>query len=503
MTTPKRESSTQAKSSGGSRSLTKDRRRLLLEGLAEIVVDSDISQEAIVKVFLPLPEHRRVLADRVVLVLGDRGVGKSALFHFMQTPQGRQELTAASAQDNLDRRWIVGFAETSMEHPSPEAVLRLADGGDAMLAEGKARAFWLGHLIGRISTAGGLSLDAPPLLNAWREAPNDPQHWLEAVGDPTRLMLWLDRLETELAAQQRVLVITYDHLDKIGVRRRDIRRRVLPPLLALWLSFSNRYRHIRAKIFLRRDLFDEAVAHTADVTKLMARSETLRWSLAALYRLLIRHMAGNQELRGWLQEGKYKIGLMEDPELGWMPPPELSEEAQERLITHIVGPLMGERKNVRTGYSWRWVPARLQDAHGVIAPRSMLTLFQGAARLALQSQESAGKYVYLLAPKELKDGLRNVSERRVSELVEEHPVVGRLDKLSDTSLPAAVDVVIQALSSPVDEDDGFGSSGEKALDELVRLGVCARLPKRQIDVADIYRLKFKIDRRGQKITTAR
>ena len=49
---------------------------------------ADLSPEAITKVFLPLPEHRRVLDDRVVLVLGERGVGKSALFHFLQTPEG-------------------------------------------------------------------------------------------------------------------------------------------------------------------------------------------------------------------------------------------------------------------------------------------------------------------------------------------------------------------------------------------------------------------------------
>jgi hypothetical protein len=473
----------------------------MLEALTTIEVDSDISQQDIVRVFLPLPEHRRVLADRVVLVLGDRGVGKSALFHFLQTPAGARALGMDAPSDGLERKWIVGFAETSMDHPSPDAVVKLADGVDAIAAEARVRSFWLGHLLGRIATEGGPVSDVPPVVGAWRDAPTDPQSWLESVGDPTRLMLWLDRLETELAARKRVLVVTYDHLDKIGVRRRDIRRRVLPPLLALWLSFSNRYKHIRAKIFLRRDLFDEAVAQTSDVTKLMARSETLHWSLAALYRLLIRHMAKDARLRAWLQEGKYKLGLVEQADLGWMPPPELNEEAQEKLITHIVGQRMGEGKDARSGYSWNWVPARLQDAHGIIAPRSMLTLFQSAASQALQSQEPAGKFVYLLAPKELKDGLRRVSERRVSELMEEHPVVRRLEKLWDTRLPASLDSAILALALPLDEEDGFGSSGEQVLEELVRLGVCKRLPKQQIDVADIYRLKFKIDRKGQKVTT--
>lgn len=439
----------------------------------------------------------------MVLVLGDRGVGKSSLFHFLQTPARASWLRRGDPDDGLTRQWIVGFAETSTDHPSPDTIERLADGPDAQSAEAKIRAFWLGHLIGRIVSEGGRVPDAPPVINAWRMATTEPQRWLEMIGDPTQLTLWLDRLERELAAQKRVLVITYDHLDRLGVRRRDIRRRVLPPLLALWLSFSNRYRQIRAKIFLRRDLFDEAVAHTADVTKLIARSETLHWSLAALYRMFIRHMAKGDELRKWLQEGKYKLTLTEDSVLGWMPPDELNEDMQHRLITHIVGPRMGEGKDVRTGYSWNWVPARLQDSHNVIAPRSMLTLFQSAASQALQSQETAGKFVYLLHPKELKDGLRKVSEQRVSELREEHPVVNRLKRLRDIRLPAPLESVTNALSQPLEDSDGFGNSGDQVLEELLRLGVCHRLPKQQIDVADIYRLEYKIDRTGQKVTTER
>lgn len=485
------------------KSLNETERRKLLEEMSALEPDADLSPEAITKVFLPLPEHRRVLDDRVVLVLGERGVGKSALFHFLQTPEGASLLGLEVKNQATQRKWIVGFSETGMDHAPPLALEELARGLPPV--EDKIRKFWLGHLIGRIASAAHeIAPDSPPFFTKWKEAPADPTHWLPALEDPAGLLPWLDQLENRLALQNQTLVVTYDHLDKIGVRSRDIRRRVLPPLLALWLSLSNRYRRIRAKIFLRRDLFDESVANTADVSKLLARAETLRWSVSALYRLLVRHLALHDGLRKWLTSGKWKLQLTHHKELGWMTPEDLPEEgdqqSQAMLMAHIVGERMGSGKDPRSGYSWTWVPNHLKDAQGIIAPRSMITLFKSAAGHALNVTPS-GKYMRLLAPEELKEGLRETSRRRVVEMQEEHPVIMRLELLSDISLPAAVDEVVESLSKAKEElEDDFGVAGERILDELTRLGVVNRLPKNRIDIPDIYRLRFKISRKGQKVT---
>ncbi|MCC6555741.1 MAG: hypothetical protein IT372_22495, partial [Polyangiaceae bacterium] len=309
------------------KSLDESDRRALLEEMSELKPDADLAAEGIQKVFLPLPEHRRVLSDQIVLVLGERGVGKSALFHFLQTPAGASLLGRDEKDRAVRRLWVVGFSETGMDHAPPAAIEELARGQEPV--EDTIRRFWLGHLIGRIADSRDAAApEPPPFVAAWREKPSEPAHWLPALEDPARYIPWLDQLERSLASQGRTLVITYDHLDKIGVRSREIRRRVLPPLLALWLSQSNRYRHVRAKIFLRRDLFDESVANTADVSKLLARAETLRWSVSALYRLLIRHLAIHDRLRTWMTSGKWKIPLTEDPRLGWMPPEDLPEEGK-------------------------------------------------------------------------------------------------------------------------------------------------------------------------------
>lgn len=482
----------------GAKSLSDTERRALLDDLVRINPDADLSPEQISRVFLPLPEYRRVLDDRVVLVLGDRGVGKSALFHFLQS-SARQSVEPSGPP----HEWIVGFSESGVEHPVPLTLEQLVT--DKRTAEEAARSFWLGHLAGRVSTAMGETIPAPREVLAWKANPTNPREWIDAFRDPTAVLLWLDSVEHYLKSRGSVLVVTYDHLDRLGVRNREARRRLLPPLLALWLSFSNRYRSLCGKIFLRHDLFFESVPQTSDASKLQARAESIRWTPPALFRLLLRHMAeSGKGIREWLQAGGRAIPLEEDPALGWLPPadfPEAGRVSQQAFMEHLVGKTMGNTTDVRAGYPHRWVPAKLSDAHGAIAPRSIITLFRSAAGHAL-SEGPKASYLRLLTPDEMKAGLRETSQRRVSELAEEHPVVERLAALARKGLvlPLQSQAVVSALrEAEENEDDGFGDSGERVLDELERLGVVTRVSKERVDIPDIYRMHFGIRRLGQKV----
>jgi hypothetical protein len=172
-------------------------------------------------------------------------------------------------------------------------------------------------------------------------------------------------------------------------------------------------------------------------------------------------------------------------------------------MSHLVGERMGQGADPRSGYSWTWVPNHLKDAHGVIAPRSMITLFKSAAARAL-NETPRGQYQRLLAPDELKEALREASDHRVQEVQEDHAVISRLEQLKDIAFPAAVDEVVKALSRTTEAtEDDFGNAGNRILDELARLGVVYRLAKDKIDLPDIYRLHFKINRKGQKVTPSR
>jgi len=99
----------------------------------------------------------------------------------------------------------------------------------------------------------------------------------------------------------RTVFMTYDALDRLGTYDVDKRDRLIRTLLSLWLSFANRYRGIRPKIFIREDLFEAGSRAFPDASKLASRSVSLEWRVEALYRLLIRMMAStSEEMRTWL-----------------------------------------------------------------------------------------------------------------------------------------------------------------------------------------------------------
>jgi hypothetical protein len=87
------------------------------------------------------------------------------------------------------------------------------------------------------------------------------------------------------------------------------------------------------------------------------------------------------------------------------------------------------------------------------------------------------------------------SNRRVNELREDYPVVGRLEGLRGAELFLSRREVIKALKS-VELADGFDNNAEGAFDELLRIGVLSDRGAGRIDVPDVFRYDFGIKRKG-------
>ncbi|NJK32762.1 MAG: hypothetical protein HC927_10330 [Deltaproteobacteria bacterium] len=361
------------------------------------------------------------------------------------------------------------------------------------------RIFWLTHLCCCIARA---QPDLPPLpaglRECWEVYINDPQRWVSLANQHLGpLSSWLDSLDAALRERDQTIFVLYDHLDKIGIYDRSIRHRFAATLLGLWMSLTNRYTHLRAKIFLREDIFEATQQSFADASKLQSRSLSLDWDLPSLFRMLIRHMvAASPDLREWIQRGTKGIALTEHTILGWMPPermPEKGKNSQKNLIDHLAGEMMG--KGLKKGYTYRWIPNRLQDAHVRVVPRSLLNLIGFAAEAALPQGSARGDR--LLTPDDLQRALAKTSSYRVAELVEEHKVVRRLENLRGVTVMLDPETVAARLARPLgSEDDRFGDDGHAVRDELVRLGVLSVRPDGRIDVPDIYRYGFGIKRKG-------
>ncbi len=76
----------------------------------------------------------------------------------------------------------------------------------------------------------------------------------------------------------------------------------------------------------------------------------------------------------------------------------------------------------KKGLSYQWITNHLQDAHGVLAPRSFLNCFREAAHYMLEHPDEIETLVEerLLLPASVQKALIKVSQSRVQELKEEY-----------------------------------------------------------------------------------
>ncbi len=469
------------------RSLDDAERKKLLTDLTTLKSDDDdaVAQDA--KWFLPVDAHVRALRPETLVVRGGRGAGKSSLFHFLGHAQSQPALRESVGVGSPATTWLEGFS-SSAEHPS----LMVVGAFGKTAKEDRRRFFWFAWLCARLSSQPGVKLPAGPLAVALKKD-RDPGRLAEAAEHQLgALSAWIDALERD---RKSPIVVSYDGLDRIGSSS-STRQRMTASLLAMWLSLADRYRHIRPKVFVREDLFQASLSAFPDASKLDARSVSIEWRVEDLYRVLIKHMANTSEdLKNWVEGSSRGIGLTDGKALGWMPPalPETGKGSQKGFVDHLAGELMGS--GAKKGLTYRWIPNRLQDAHARAVPRSILGLVRYAADFALTRGPEA-QSLRLLTPPELQGSLERTSLRRVSELTEEFPVVGRLGNLRGRTVMLARKGAIEALSRATAVEDEHSDDGEQVLRTLIELGVMSERTDGRIDVPDIYRYGFGILRKG-------
>ncbi|HVV86738.1 MAG TPA: hypothetical protein VHE35_26955 [Kofleriaceae bacterium] len=476
-----------------------DTRKKLLEHISRLRVDADpqAGDLDLARVFLPLPRHALALRPDVVVLAGSRGAGKTALFNLI-TLLGRRVPDFFNDQAIPAAYWVAAFAE-SPEHPQPavldQVVARINSSSDDPL-----RTFWAVHLLARLADASvpGATMP-PPLAAAVRAAPGDPGAWLDkAQVHLAAVIAALDVVDRTLEKSSTYLFASYDHLDRLGAltATRNARQRLVRSLLALWLSLSSRYRRLRAKIFLRPDLLEEAERAFPDASKLRARSVSLEWDVSALYMLAVRHLANQgpdiEVMVDWIRE-KARLDLERhsaSSKFGLLPPT-MGEDEQWTFATALAGEQMGS--GPKKGYTYRWIPQRLKDGSGSIVPRSLLRLLGVAAKQSLRYPRGRGP---LISTEDLVGALVETSRARVTELGDEYPVVKRLENLSSQTMLMERDDVIALLANRTAADDPFGTDGELIFQELHRIGVLETRADGRVDVPDIYRYGYNIKRKG-------
>ena len=496
--------------------MDEDRRKRLREAVFA-ALDPELDAREPFSVFLPLWLHERLLEDRVVVLQGERGAGKTALFRFLAALQD-QRAAWSDVFPKLpvgSRSFIAGFEEQGKTHPSTQAVVAWA----ASQPRERLEQFWLAHLFGCLSAR----YEAPQcnVLTEWRGGLHEPERWVACVPASLGLMYaWFDKLDHEIQTLGQRVLVGYDDLDRLTTGG-DLEAPGLlaEALVSLWLRFSRRFSALQGKIFLRPDLLAQVLTSATDASKLRGHAAELKWSAEDVFRVLLRRLGSDEGLREHF--GAAGLRFERHTLLGWMPPYALPEIVQldlfrdsgardvdstrgtQRAVARcLAGETMGTGAN--KGYTHNWILNHTQDGRGQSLPRVTLNLIRNAAAGAIRRARQANDLA-LFAPSDLEEAQVATGQQRLEELRESHPVVSRLENLRGLTVPALRQEMAERLAMPrPGHRDDFGDDGATVLRRLVELGTLVERPAGKgqpagavrVDLPDLFRRPLDIARKG-------
>ena len=477
-----------------------EERRTLLQALQNIGSAGraeGATTESIAPGFYPVAEHLRLLDPDVVLVVGPRGSGKTQI---------ARVLTDAALFDAVKLyapavRLPVGRAEWLRVYPAGSKSFEGVGLRTFMNAAGDGteplRELWFAYLVralkdhlddqGRTDVAPLLApaaADIEAIYRAFRELGTKP-------------VVVLDRLDEQLEQQGRYLFATYDELDTLGNGDWKLVEAGVRGLVALWAAYARRWQRIRAKLFLRTDLYERhAKAGGADLAKLAAGRVELVWSDRDLYGQLLKRMANvDTTLVDYVQPVK-GVTWNDDLSLGRIPKLRTWQDARP-VLERMVGVYMGA--NQKKGLVYRWLLDHVRDGLGRGYPRPFVRLIEEAARLELQHFGTL-RSPRLLEPASLRRALDRVSDGHVTDSKDEWPwleaIKGKLR--GDPLVPYAEKEAIQLMEGLSRAKDATPPpfEGRELLDYLLELGIFRRRPDGRIDAPDLFLSGLGLKRKG-------
>ena len=448
------------------------------------------------RTYYPVPEHARVLDPDVVLVVGDRGAGKSELFRAMHTglvPAMSRGTSSVRLTPSNKTSWVAGFP-LGTEFPDQAALRRFVDQHDH--DREAVQELWFaylarillnvsaGKLQGLAAIPGGALSD---VFEAFRNARDDA-------------LLSIDELDRQLVQQDRWTFVSYDELDTITGASWKAMGSVIRGLVSFWANYARRWQRVRAKVFLRTDIFRR---HTemlgADISKLAANRAELTWSDKHLYAMLLKRVANTSvDLREYCRAARIKG---EDEKLiSWVPTLSRAEDARP-FVERLAGKYMGA--NANKGATFRWLLDHLRDGRKRIVPRTLVRLIEKAAVHELDVRRATPPR--LLHHTSIRRALDDVSREHVLEVnTSELPwLPGVRNRIRRQLVPLLRKEAEELLGVRFDEpwgDDPLvrppAADPHELVDYLLELGVLRERVDGRLDCPDLYRAGLELQGKG-------
>jgi hypothetical protein len=303
--------------------------------------------------------------------------------------------------------------------------------------------------------------------------------------------------------------LSYDHLDRnvsLDVRKRGL---LISALIEFWQRMAKRLPRVRAKIFLREDIWSREI-NVTDKSKIRDGIDrgTIKWEAVDIYRAVLKRMGHVPAMRELLRaEGLWRseFDAMLTHPLGFNPPND--EEWVKKCVQFLAGETMAPgQSGHKKGYVYTWVIRHISDAEELVRPRNALLLFAEAAKLQKIPQSTGA----LLDPRKFGEALRGVgkpgqvSVQAVDDLRQEYRQEWSIHNewLPDTfktfpTWPVPENALIELLCRRFAIDPNYA---KEKIELMSAAGLLERrAPKgqsAQLQIPDIYLFGLELTRKG-------
>jgi len=396
-----------------------NRRKILRELRFQAATAQELQPDDIPGIFQRTEDFPRFLSNRIWLIRGAKGTGKSLLFRlFVEQPHAAKEL--AQSDVNLDHVHFISG------HGQPRVSSTILDRFDLesyeeQVGENDWQFFWLNyallqlcHHLPELRLLSDLDEKLVALSNQENPSHSNIVSWLvERSNLPNKKPQAADELrliDSWFQQKNQIIWLLYDELDAgFGSSPKDYdrRRRSLEALLAWWLESGNNLKQIVPKIFLREDIWNQL--NFTNTGHYNGRLLRLRWEEADLWRLVLRQaLQSSESLREFLEK---TLGVTVE---------RLDIIGLEQLRQSLY-PLWGEKMGrTKKAYTYNWVRTRIADGHNNCFPRSLILLLEEAVKKEMDFLTEYSSDI-TLRPKALIDAFPYVSQQRVTEVKNEYP----------------------------------------------------------------------------------
>lgn len=209
-----------------------------------------------------------------------------------------------------------------------------------------------------------------------------------------------ETLEDVLHKSDLAIWLMIDRLDEVFPRRSKLETKALRGLLRAMGLFTSQ--EIRIKVFLRDDMLEHAVT-TEDgftaLTHLTARqADTLRWSQDQILTMLVKRLFADQDLAAYLKVDKARLDASQDYRV----------ECYYKVFPATVHGGPNQSPTIR------WMYNHTMDGRGVVTPRDIIDLVTRAKQVQqdIFNATPEGESSWLIGPQALLYGLAELSKRR-------------------------------------------------------------------------------------------